>query len=79
VPARIARHFHVHLGHQRTGRVEDLQRARSASIWMARETPCALKITVALSGTSLSFLDEHRAMVRRPIHHVLVVDHSWRT
>ncbi len=49
--ARVTRDFHVHLGHQRTGGIEHLQAAPVGLVRTACETPCALKITVASSGT----------------------------
>ena len=73
--ARIARDLHVHLGHQRTGGIEDLERA-------------ALRLHLDGAGDAVraedhrgavrhlvQFLDEHRADGAQPIHHVFVVDH----
>ena len=53
--ARVAQRLEVHLGDQRTGRVDDAQTgARAASSRTDGETPWALKITRLPAGTSAS-------------------------
>ena len=52
---------------------------RSASLRTAWETPWALKITVAPSGTSSQLLDEHRAARFRSSTTKRLCTTSWRT
>ncbi len=52
-----------------------LSERRLASCCTTRGTPCALKITVALSGHLVQFLDEYRADRAQAIDHIFVVHH----
>ena len=70
----IAVGLHVHLGDQRAGGVQHRQAARAASASTARETPWALKMVTAPSGTFVQRLDKPRALGLEPFHHMAVVD-----
>ena len=56
-----------------------LRDRRAASIWIARETPWALKITVAPSGTSFSSSTNTAPIVRSRSTTYLLCTTSWRT
>jgi len=71
--AREARDFQVHLGDQRAGGIEHPQLAAFGFVAHARDTPWALKITMALSGTSCNSSTNTAPMPRRRSHHVPVV------
>ena len=73
--ARIARDFHVHFRHQRTGRIEHLERAAlRLHLDGARHAVGAEDHRRAV-GHLVELLDEHRADGAQPIDHVLVVHH----
>ena len=69
-----ARDFHVHLGHERTGGIEDLQAAPLGLASPRRSRRRApRRSTVAPSGTSSQLLDEHRAQRAQPLDDGAVV------
>ena len=73
--ARIARHFHVHLGYQRTGGIEHFERTvRRLHLDRARDAVSAEDHGRAV-GHFAQLLDENRANGSKAIHHVFVVDH----
>ena len=73
--AAVARHFHVHLGHQRAGGVEDLERApRGFLLHRLRDAVRAEDHDHAVRHL-VELVDEHRAARAQVVDHELVVHH----
>jgi len=77
--AGVAADFQVNLGDQRAGSVEDLRPRRAACSRTARDTPWALKITVAPSGTLSSSSTNTAPRWRKSSTTKRLWTTSWRT
>ena len=73
--ARIARDFHVHLGHQGTGGVEHIQQAALGFLLHHARHAVGAENHRGAVRHLVQFLDEHRADGAQAVHHVFVVDH----
>jgi hypothetical protein len=68
-----ARHFHVDLGHQRAGGVENAQ-AAALGLFAHGERDAMSREDHGVSGGNLfEFVDEDRSLVAQVVHHELVV------
>ena len=70
-----ARHFDMHLGHQRTGGVEHGQPARLGLVAHRLRNPVGAEDKDAAGRHVGKFFDEHRALGLEAIHHEFVVHH----
>ena len=69
----VAGYFHMHLGHQWTGRVEDLQSAVAAGATYSLGNTVRRKDDGCVVGNLVQFVDENSPRSRQAIHHVTVV------
>ncbi len=73
--AREAGHFHVHLGHQRTGGIEYLQSAPDCFLLHGGRDAVRGEDHRGAVRHLVEFLDEHRALGAQAVDHVAVVHH----
>ena len=71
--AAVARDFEVHLGHQRTGRVEHLQAAPRGFLAHRLRDAVGAEDHGGAVGHFVEFLDEDRAAVLEVVDHEAVV------
>ena len=71
--ARVARHFHVHLGHERTGRVEHLQTAPPRLVLHRARDAVRAENHRRVVRHFVQLFDEHRAEAAQPLDDVAVV------
>jgi hypothetical protein len=64
----------MHLGDERACRVDHRQLAAAASLTTACDTPCALNIVTAPSGTSFSSSTKRAPLFLQGFDHMLVVN-----
>src|SRR5690606_35831276 len=73
--AAVAGHFHVHLGHQRTGRVEYLEATALGLLAHGLGYAMGAEDDDGIVGHLMQFFDEHRATRAQVFDHKLVVYH----
>ena len=73
--ARITRHFHVHLGDQRTGGVEDRESAARGLLLDGRRHAMRGENHRGAVRNLVELVDEHGAELAQPLDHVHVVHH----
>ena len=73
--ARVTLHLHVHLGHERTGGVEDGELAGAGLLLYRARNAVGGEDHGAAAGYLGELLHEHRAQGAQPLHHVKVVHH----
>ena len=73
--ARVALHFHVHLGHQRAGGVEYRQPAQPRLLLDGIRHAVRGEDHRCARGNLAELFDENRAEAAQPLHHVVVVHH----
>ena len=71
----IARHFHVHLGDQRTGRIKYLKSATIRLVLDGTADSVRTKDHRGIVGHLLEFFDKYRTAVAQAIHHIAVMNH----
>ncbi len=70
----IARDFHMHLGDQGTGGVENIQQAALGFLLYHARHAMGAENDGGAIGHLVQFIDEHRADGAQPVHHVLVMN-----
>ena len=73
--ARIPRHFHVHLGHQRTGGIEHREAASFGFVFHRRGNAMRGEDDGGAVGHLVELVDEHGAELAQALDHVHVVHH----